>query len=1144
MDKYREVYNKDFDSQANSYIEACFEEKCRSLTGGKDILNSWRTDKKEFAAYTSTIKMDFQHYSLHDRTHSIAILDAIYMVTGKERIESLCTSDLWLLLEAAYAHDIGMSTTYKELLEMWETTEFKEYVKKCLASDSAENFEIGAIYKKIGDVLHNKTEFMEYAGHRYYDEIEKRYDDVLQKESWPIIWERYILLLYTGYIRERHHEFSRKRINEIKKDVLGSEHERMYGIVGEVSFLHGVDFEEIFERLSSTEKGFKDETMHPRFAAAMLRLGDLLDMDSNRFNIRMLKHFGIIPLESILHVEKHKSIQHLSYDVTRISAYAKSDKLNVCKTVNRWFQMLDKEVKDLICCWNEIVPKELIGCRLNKCDLKIYYRGSLYNGDKRTDFKIDTETVYDLFIGENIYRTKFEFIREYLQNAMDASKMQLWLNTKQSFEKKVLSKRNIFDYFGDKIDDLKIKILLEIEEQNKGKDGNKEGLKNTEEKDMLSICFVDKGIGMEEDCVSAISNISTDSWHRRTKYVQELTDIPCWLYPSGGFGIGVQSAFMMTDSIEFETKTQTEYRGKHIYLENNKNGGRISEHIDEKINTFGTKVKIKIPIIDFLKVCLEEKIISTQKFAKENVFDPEKQEAFFQKIIVNYVEQIADYSMFPVEIRCGKELSMIVGRSWYIPGKEVHKIKSNSNKELLYQLSEERLTVWDVEKETLVSYEFRLHTNRESEIRFYYHGILIEDETQKTNYPFSIHIIYFRNHVKDILKVNRDSFRSKYIEEKNQDINRYYFLFFELWSQLSVKIILNSRKNRTWFQQLLLTEWYEKPEKSVIQNNNEFEEAQETIPVFTLSLNNNLVNDPSGDISSERLFDEKPCTLKDFKEKLKNTEKIFFVLQGAEYITDIQEKTRMPVRDFLSEIHKERIKGEESQENERFKDLEFFRAFTDSSSIIISDKGIKQLVNMWKSEGKLLVLEINDATYCQVLMCSRNSKQDMQEKSTIYTFESFIKNRLFSDDVSILEDNRNFFKNLSFPIVLATKKNLDLSDNPLWINKIINENCVIALEEGRLISEEQISKGVYNYLILPFTQEAYNKLCDYKISGKLISYERFEEIIEMDKMIVLYKWVKGHLVGEKKLSVYEIKEQYIRLTEKIYYMCFEREGDI
>ena len=77
-----------------------------------------------------TITMDFQHYSRHDVTHSICILETIEQLLGKQRVDLLSAGDLWLLLEAAYSHDIGMATTYEQMIELWdEDTEFQRFQK-------------------------------------------------------------------------------------------------------------------------------------------------------------------------------------------------------------------------------------------------------------------------------------------------------------------------------------------------------------------------------------------------------------------------------------------------------------------------------------------------------------------------------------------------------------------------------------------------------------------------------------------------------------------------------------------------------------------------------------------------------------------------------------------------------------------------------------------------------------------------------------------------------------------------------------------------------------------------------------------------------------------------------------------------------
>lgn len=107
MNKWK--VNHKIESQADTYIERHFEKACLLLTNGSEILNEWRFRKAQYISYTNTTVFDFQHYSRHDVSHSIKILESIQLILGKDRIKKLSAGDLWLLLEAAYFHDIGMS---------------------------------------------------------------------------------------------------------------------------------------------------------------------------------------------------------------------------------------------------------------------------------------------------------------------------------------------------------------------------------------------------------------------------------------------------------------------------------------------------------------------------------------------------------------------------------------------------------------------------------------------------------------------------------------------------------------------------------------------------------------------------------------------------------------------------------------------------------------------------------------------------------------------------------------------------------------------------------------------------------------------------------------------------------------------------
>lgn len=70
-------------SPADTYIEWFFEHKCKQLSNGFQIITEWRIRKQQYIQITNTTIFDFQHYSRHDATHSITILESIELLLGK-----------------------------------------------------------------------------------------------------------------------------------------------------------------------------------------------------------------------------------------------------------------------------------------------------------------------------------------------------------------------------------------------------------------------------------------------------------------------------------------------------------------------------------------------------------------------------------------------------------------------------------------------------------------------------------------------------------------------------------------------------------------------------------------------------------------------------------------------------------------------------------------------------------------------------------------------------------------------------------------------------------------------------------------------------------------------------------------------------
>ncbi len=91
-------------------IEEIFKENADGQLFGK-----WTQLKAHFTEELTAVPQQFPHYSKHDASHSEAILAAIAKIVAPKYLKKFTSSDLFLLLAAAYGHDIGMAVTADEM---------------------------------------------------------------------------------------------------------------------------------------------------------------------------------------------------------------------------------------------------------------------------------------------------------------------------------------------------------------------------------------------------------------------------------------------------------------------------------------------------------------------------------------------------------------------------------------------------------------------------------------------------------------------------------------------------------------------------------------------------------------------------------------------------------------------------------------------------------------------------------------------------------------------------------------------------------------------------------------------------------------------------------------------------------------------
>ena len=770
-------------SNADTFIEYCFEQSCTRTKNGLNVLTEWRYHKDQYCKIIATTIYDFQHYSRHDESHSISILESIEMVLGDERIVSLSRGDLWLLLEAAYSHDLGMAVTGEELFEIWRNEEFKEFLLMGVSSYGMDIKEAASYYKQMDNLLDRK---------RQMDDLDEKHVIQVQfDECWPMHIVNYVDWLVADYIRRRHsqrQEQTRARVVVLQEPAIPK---RLYQQVIEITKLHtDYDYENILNKLKQEEKGIGAEHIHPRFAAAMLRLGDVLDMENDRFSLYAMTHMERIPSASLLHFGKHNAISDIQISMQEIRLEAVSNDLQVCNNASQWFQMIDQEVNDLICHWNDIVPDMLKGCRLIRSKCQVFYKNLLgqvgiYTVSNQKYFEINRYKILELLVGANIYDMRIDFIREYLQNAMDATKMQLWQNIKlglyeEYIDSQLLKNKKLMPFHLPRnvYENSQVKLRVEMP---------------ANRFDVVVVSIEDQGIGMEKECLRVISSPGS-GWKKRERYNRQIREMPSWLRPTGGFGIGIQSAFMAAKKVLVETQTDDESMGRRITMESPTEGGIISIE-DFVLGHHGTKVKVEVPVELFqswnsmIKKSYEGEIrfnpVSVQT-DKVDMFNALEIENYVIKVLKEYLRKIIPNPLIPIEI--------------YSRGKKVESIESTRWKEQVWNdFGEEKFTIfwkgaeyrfsiynrnsiaiWDRKNGAYVSISWTngKRAMRPSNIVCYKNVRMTKERVLRgaLRQWFDIYIDYMGFQAEKVLKIHRNEFAEEFdASRRTMDYLRIYF---------------------------------------------------------------------------------------------------------------------------------------------------------------------------------------------------------------------------------------------------------------------------------------------------------------------------------------------------------------------------------
>ena len=515
------------------------------------LWHAWCNNKRWLAQLLQTTLSSFPSYSKHDESHASTVMTNIEMVLGDKRIRELSASDCFIILHTVYIHDIGMVITHTDREEIVKNDKFLDMVEQL----GQEN---DFVFQKAVKAL-RQTEYN-------YDSDNK--EEILKQLYTDKLKVYYALLhLIANYRRTEHSNFSEDRLTKwtLESDKLGAGFsmagipQRIFLHIAKCAGLHTQPFDKIME-LPQEDNGYVGDYIHPRFVAVLLQIGDILDMDNDRFHPLTKECIGILPELSERHFEKHQSIRQLYIRPDIISIAADCQSQEALRLVRKECDMLKSILQEAGYNWMLICPKKFSGALPTINSVKLSLNGVRIPEELvTTQFHISQKKAFSILEGSNVYKDRFVFLREFLQNAIDASKMQYWrdyVRTKAYFSD-IKSLKNMGPNEMNMLlstDAFPIEIEMEVIKRDEDHKEYRvtEDDKSSENKNWeygVKVKIRDFGTGIDKQSILDIAKVGNS--RKRERYI--IQDMPEWLKPTAEFGIGLQSAFILTDTFKCTT---------------------------------------------------------------------------------------------------------------------------------------------------------------------------------------------------------------------------------------------------------------------------------------------------------------------------------------------------------------------------------------------------------------------------------------------------------------------------------------------------------------------------------------------------------------------------------------------------------------
>jgi len=428
----------------------------------------------------------FPEYTPHDEQyHLTRLFHVADTILGRDRLETMNSAELFILAVALYGHDWGMAVSDVE----------KEYIVTGKSPEGANLSDLW-ILRDEGDRLR-----------KFAREQRLRVDAEGRLTQITIeVWRE--------YVRQTHALRSGERVRRFFEPIDGGVAEA----ASRVCLGHWLDFQDLQDyRSYPPDFSALRQTVNLRALAVYLRLIDLLDLAEDRTPYVIWKFVAPRDPRSKMEWAKHRALQAVTcppYQQGRViqvdgstddhDVYAALEDLRV------WCEDQLRECSDLLARMND--PRHKLD--LYHIDWRVAPRGFK---PVSVQFEFERNRMFEILSDEIYQGDPYVFLRELLQNSIDAIRMR-----REVLQRKGIDPGNLG--------------VIEVTVEH-GARGD------------AVLTWRDDGIGMDEYILRNYLAVAGQSYYHSADFEREGLKMD----PISRFGIGILSCFIVADRVEIET---------------------------------------------------------------------------------------------------------------------------------------------------------------------------------------------------------------------------------------------------------------------------------------------------------------------------------------------------------------------------------------------------------------------------------------------------------------------------------------------------------------------------------------------------------------------------------------------------------------